>query len=150
MIFAASIIYLIASAIACDNANYCKNEYGFAVAVAVVSLIISGLLLVLRLVKREALLEKFNPIISLFLFLWWIVGASVGTFRSPFVFVGNGYFSAWAAFLFSTKFAYETNAAVKNVLDKGAHAMSGGGHTGGQNADAWNAGAADAGNTGSV
>jgi hypothetical protein len=144
MIFAASVIYMIAASIACDNLNYCKNEWGYAVAVGVVSIIITGFLLLLRITKRTEILGRGHPIVSLFLFLWWGVGAGVGTFRGPFINVGNGYFAAWAAFLFSTAFAYETNAAVRTILDKGAHAMSGNHNNTNTNADAWNAGAADA------
>jgi len=43
--------------------------------------------------------EKF---LVLFLWVWWVVGASYLTFEGPFKITGNGYFGSWASLIVST------------------------------------------------
>lgn len=142
LVFGASLIYVIAASIVCDD-NNCRSYYGYAVAVGVVSLIITLLMLILRFTKRDSMAEKAHRFVSLFLCLWWLIGAAIGTFKSPFTEVGNGYFAAWAAFLFSTVYAYESNTFIRTAIDKGA-AAAGLHHTNQPHAtNTWNNAAAD-------
>lgn len=46
--------------------------------------------------------------LSWFLVPWWLFGAGVVTFDSPFTTTGNGYFTAWGAFVASVYLAYLT------------------------------------------
>ncbi|KAG5177323.1 hypothetical protein JKP88DRAFT_226625 [Tribonema minus] len=123
LLFAASLVYVIASSINCDNKNSCKGTDAYAVSVGMVSLGITSLLIGLRVVSKEDMLEGKHKFLATFLFLWWGVGAAVGTFDGPFTVVSNGYFSAWAGFLFATQYAYASSDVVRNVLDRGASAM---------------------------
>ncbi|KAG5185433.1 hypothetical protein JKP88DRAFT_236875 [Tribonema minus] len=126
LLFAASLVYVIAASIQCTH-HTCTGSRGYAIVVGVVSLFITTLLIVIRAIKQAAMVDKMHKFISLFLFVWWGVGAAVGTFNGPFTDVGNGYFAAWAAFLFSTQYAYSASQIVRNMLDRGANAAMGGG-----------------------
>jgi len=55
-------------------------------------------------------LDKTEKGVSLFLFLWWGIGTGIITFKSPFTVTSNGYFSAWAGFLFATHWALNTES----------------------------------------
>jgi hypothetical protein len=44
--------------------------------------------------------------------------------NGPFKVVSNGYFAAWAAFLFSTQYAYSASNMVRTMLDRGATALN--------------------------
>uniref|UniRef100_A0A0G4I317 Uncharacterized protein n=1 Tax=Chromera velia CCMP2878 TaxID=1169474 RepID=A0A0G4I317_9ALVE len=106
MILAASAIELTAASINCDNlakVNMCSNEAAYAVAVGCVSVVCVLLQLILNRAAKNAA-PKVEPWMSVFLIIWWIPGASVLTFRSPFVVAGNGYFASWAAVLFAGNF----------------------------------------------
>lgn len=56
--------------------------------------------------------------------------------HGPFTSTSNGYFSAWASFLFATRYAYESSAHVRKAMDQGAAAM-----TSREGTDTWNQGA---------
>eukprot|EP00798_Chlamydomonas_sp_ICE-L_P024347 gene24347-9963_t len=97
-----SVIELTAAAINCDERNSCKDEHGWAVAAGSVSTAFTMILLIGTVLPSMAgIAAKLTPPMSIFLFLWWIPGAVVPTFKDPFRYTGNGYFSCWAAFLLS-------------------------------------------------
>jgi len=83
-----------------DNPAHGESVYG--VIVSVISLLVSGGLLLLGTFSGEEVFAKPVGPINLgivcagFLVLWWAPGAGVLTFRDPFTLLGNGYFSAWA------------------------------------------------------
>jgi hypothetical protein len=78
LLFAASLVYVIAAAIECDQ-NSCTGNRGYAIVVGVVSLFITLCLVVVRVIKQAAMVDKLHKFISVFLFIWWGVGAAVGT-----------------------------------------------------------------------
>eukprot|EP00195_Chlamydomonas_chlamydogama_P007672 CAMPEP_0202912154 /NCGR_PEP_ID=MMETSP1392-20130828/56947_1 /ASSEMBLY_ACC=CAM_ASM_000868 /TAXON_ID=225041 /ORGANISM="Chlamydomonas chlamydogama, Strain SAG 11-48b" /LENGTH=139 /DNA_ID=CAMNT_0049602955 /DNA_START=50 /DNA_END=469 /DNA_ORIENTATION=+ len=110
-IFAASVVQLIAAAIVCDERSECKDYEAYAVAVGAISTAFT-LVQALLLVFNGGVANKIAPWLSLFLVLWWIPGAGIGTFKSPFVITGNGYFASWAAFLFSLMYFAGTGLPV--------------------------------------
>ncbi len=44
--------------------------------------------------------------------------------HGPFLTTGNGYFSVWASFIFSSMYAYECNTHVRDAVDKTVNAVS--------------------------
>ena len=53
----------------------------------------------------------------MFLFLWWGIGTGIITFKAPFTTTSNGYFSAWAGFIFATHWALNMDG-VRNKAEK--------------------------------
>jgi len=116
LIFAASLIVLISAARSCYGVENCEHDDGsidYALAVGVVSMIISGLLMVATKYK-PGLVTNYSHYASIFLLLWWGIGASFMTFKHPFPGVGNGYFASWLGFAMSGGFASQTVDAVAN------------------------------------
>ena len=69
---------------------------------SIISLFIAAVLLLVELLKPGFLHEgKVGLVAATFFTIWWIPGAGVLTFKGPFVGTGNGYFSSWAALIFS-------------------------------------------------
>ncbi|CAM9663084.1 unnamed protein product [Chrysoparadoxa australica] len=110
LLMASSLIYLIASSSACND--YCDGYTIWAVIVAVVSLAVTGGIVALKATGRGSLITRVHQHIAVFLFVLWLLGAALGTFKRPFPFVGNGYFSAWISFGVSTLYAYASSAKV--------------------------------------
>jgi len=116
LIFAASLIVLISAARSCYGVENCEHDDGsinYAIAVGTVSMIISGLLM-LATKYKPALVTNYSHYASIFLLLWWGIGASFMTFNHPFPEVGNGYFASWLGFTMSGSFASQTVDAVAN------------------------------------
>merc|ERR1719433_1022853 len=57
---------------------------------------------------------KMLKFLSWFLVPWWLFGAGVVTFDKPFTTTGNGYFTAWGAFVTSVYLAYLTTMGPEN------------------------------------
>eukprot|EP00299_Pterocystis_sp_00344_P004912 c1620_g1_i1.p2 GENE.c1620_g1_i1~~c1620_g1_i1.p2 ORF type:complete len:279 (+),score=65.73 c1620_g1_i1:43-879(+) len=112
LILMASLVELTASAKICDDRDDCKHEYAFAVAVGAISLF-SAIVYVFLLRFVPAVAEIIAPILSLFLTVWWGVSSGVVTFKIPFKYTSNGYFSSWIAFGASLMFAYNTVGFLK-------------------------------------
>eukprot|EP00984_Skeletonema_dohrnii_P032607 scaffold26999_cov103-Skeletonema_dohrnii-CCMP3373.AAC.2 len=81
----------------------------YSLSVAVISL---GLCLIIQTGEfvQPGFLDRTEKGVSLFLFLWWGIGTGIITFKSPFTTTSNGYFSAWAGFLFATHWALNTES----------------------------------------
>ncbi|KAG2446221.1 hypothetical protein HXX76_000813 [Chlamydomonas incerta] len=110
-ILAASIVELIAAGVVCDEAYKCESYVAYAVAVGAVSTFFTFVHAIICTFK-PTLAAKIAPFLSTFLVLWWIPGAGIPTFKSPFVTVGNGYFSCWVAFLASLVFFQHNGLAM--------------------------------------
>ena len=80
-----------------------SNSYvAYSLSVAVISLALCLIIQTGEFVS-PGFLDKTEKGVSLFLFLWWGIGTGIITFKAPFPTTSNGYFSAWAGFLFSTR-----------------------------------------------
>lgn len=115
LLFVASIFYTTASGIACDR-NTCTSNEAYAVSVGVISLVFTMALLAGSLMMDIPVLV--HRIAGVFLFLWWLIGACVGTFDGPFVganFGANGYFSAWMGFVFASYYVFVSFSHVQQV-----------------------------------
>lgn len=90
----------------------------YALSVSVISLAACLIIQTGEFVK-PGLLEKVEKPVSLFLLLWWTIGTGVITFKGPFLLVSNGYFSAWAALLFTTHWALNIDTSKFTELEYG-------------------------------
>jgi len=100
-ILVASCVELAQAAQICqEDLIDCEDEYGYAVAVGCVSLILC-LCYFLSVYFKPDIIQTFTQFLSLFLMLWWGVGTVVLTFDAPFDTTGNGYFACWGAALLS-------------------------------------------------
>lgn len=116
LIFAASLIVLISAARACEGVNNCSHDNGlvnYAITVGVVSMLLSGIL-ILAAKYQPALATNYAHYVSIFLLLWWGLGASIMTFNDPFPQVGNGYFASWLGFVMSGSYASQTVDSLAN------------------------------------
>eukprot|EP00904_Undaria_pinnatifida_P000645 jgi/Undpi1/10581/HiC_scaffold_29.g13031.m1 len=96
---------------------------GWAISCGIISTAISGALAFLQAKGKGDLVQKHQKFITLFFFLWWTLGAGIGTFKGPFTTSGNGYFAGWIAFAASLKYAYGSNEVVRGFADRAADAM---------------------------
>ena len=99
---------------------------GFAIAVGIVSICVCVITLILRAKKPEVLSKQLctlpmlgnmtvETLITLFLFIWWLIGACILTFTYVlFKEATNGYFACWVALISS---ASACSASVPLVAD---------------------------------
>jgi hypothetical protein len=108
IILLASIVELACAADNCDNDNgrHCTGEDQYAVWVGCLSILTCLVPVVAALKLPNGLPNESFKLISAFLFVIWIPGVYVLTFRNPFRDLGNAYFSTWFAALFSAYFAH--------------------------------------------
>lgn len=92
----------------------------YSLSVAVISLALCLIIQTGEFVS-PGFLDKTEKGVSLFLFLWWGIGTGIITFKAPFTTTSNGYFSAWAGFLFATHWALNTESfrSQVNETEKG-------------------------------
>jgi len=119
-----SFVTMIQASIECDRKvgsvklHDCKDEYGYAVAVAVISLVITfAFLISYRFCMRERVL-KAMPYVAAFLTVWWGFGVGVCTFKEPFNATGNGYFALWAGFFGSFYLTTLTVTRFKDLVGR--------------------------------
>lgn len=127
----ASIVVLIAVCVNFGGSGY----EGYAVAVAVISILaVVVVLIIANVASMKQHSNKTNMIISIFLIVWWAIGAFIMTFVSPFQSGTplNGYLGVWicvyAAF---SLFKACGLATVTQMFNK----MKGGGNADGGNAE---------------
>lgn len=94
-----------------------SSELAYALSVSVISLAVCLIIQTGEFVK-PGLLERVEKPVSLALFVWWVVGTGVITFRAPFTVVGNGYFSSWAGLFFTSHWALSIDTTKFQDLDK--------------------------------
>jgi len=82
----------------------CSDEFAWAVAGSVVSIVIITAMIILLKFKKDWH-SKAAPFVYVFLALWWTCGAGASTFKKPFKHTTNGYFSVWCCFICSTYLA---------------------------------------------
>jgi hypothetical protein len=88
----------------------------YSLSVAVISLALCLVIQTGEFVK-PGFLDRTEKGVSFFLFLWWGIGTGIITFKYPFTETSNGYFSAWAGFLFATHWALNTES-FRSQVDK--------------------------------
>jgi len=123
MQFLAGLVLLIAACVQCGNLNKgipsafqvdCSaiKNWAYTVSAASIAIFTSISAIVLLRCARstyDKVLATSSQIgdltigflIAIFHFLWWGIAAGIITFQGPFTDTGNGYFAAWAGFLFS-------------------------------------------------
>merc|ERR1719195_428427 len=71
-----SLVITIQSIVECDSefSKGCRDEYGYAVALGVMSFFIS-LLIIAMSCCADALFKQFSPVIAVFFMIWWGLGA---------------------------------------------------------------------------
>ncbi|CAN0223538.1 unnamed protein product [Ectocarpus sp. 12 AP-2014] len=121
VLFVASVLYTI-SAFDAEGGDG-NGTKAWAIFCGLISSFVSGILAFLQARGKGDMIHKFQKFIALFFFLWWTLGAGIGTFKGPFTISGNGYFAGWIAFAASLKYAYGTNDAVRGFADRAADAM---------------------------
>mmetsp|Transcript_27076 Transcript_27076/g.64316 ORF Transcript_27076/g.64316 Transcript_27076/m.64316 type:complete len:273 (-) Transcript_27076:259-1077(-) len=120
----AAAIVLIIAVLSRDNGKNLSDYEAYAIAVGAVAGTLA--LVALILLKFQAgLLGKvlFSGIdlqhfIAGFLFIWWLVGTCIITFKAPFTVTSNGYFSAWVG-LFASAMALGASADMAKKAAQG-------------------------------
>jgi len=106
-----AVVVLIAAAVLCGDTN-CKNQNGYAVAVPTIAIPVVIPFMIFTF------LQPYRIWASLFMAVWWLIGAAVLTFDRPFTAAGNGYFGTWVACLGSLYWFYLC-AYEDNFIEKG-------------------------------
>lgn len=101
-----------------------SSELAYALSVSVISLA-ACLAIQTGEFLKPGLLERVEKPVSLGLFVWWVVGTGVITFRAPFPVVGNGYFSSWAGLIFTSHWALSIDTTKFNELETGRKLLFG-------------------------
>jgi len=114
-----SFIEMWAAAAYCDINNDtvsdCRDEWAWAVALGVISLIFIIVIVILMKCKPDIVDGIVGQIMYCLLFAMWVAGVAVCTFQKPFApgpsgngygagnygVAGNGYFATWACAVFS-------------------------------------------------
>jgi hypothetical protein len=101
-----SAIELIESCVMCDKGDsYCTDKIKFGIAMGAIGVLVSATIYLLY-----TKLMKVLPYISLLTSILWGVASVVLTFKGgPYNITGNGYFSAWGAFIFSFGLTFLTS-----------------------------------------
>lgn len=110
-----SFVFMIQAAIVCGQGT-CTSLEGYAVAGGVISIMFSGIFLVLE--KKEQLDGKVRVGLAAFLFIWWAFLAGFTTYEDPFTTPGNGYFAAWAGAILSLFMVMNEVGKVREAVDK--------------------------------
>lgn len=89
-LFACSVVLLLASI---DHVDRAEGAWGLSCGVVSTTLVLGVWWF------SEQVEARVAQGVALLLFAMWIAAAGVLTFRAPFVFTGNGYFSSWFGLL---------------------------------------------------
>lgn len=129
----ASFLLLIQSGYDCDRDGVdCDGERAFAVAMAVISLVVVGIHFLFYFLKPLQTMAPWwnsfiEPFLALALFIWWFCGAVVLTFRqhdddadsAPFRVLGTGWLMTWTGLASTTVLLYpEMAPAWRNAQGK--------------------------------
>lgn len=113
VLLVASITLMVQASQNCIDFGWCKDELAFAVTVGTISAILLVLFLVYQRVCNTSA-PQLKQGLSIFLALWWFIGACVFTFDSPYRYTSNGYFASWAGAISSALWACECCGSLKS------------------------------------
>jgi len=122
-------LYLCLASAVVLGATFQHTWDGYTIAVPAVSLVLTGVMLLMYkfatfagaiLGKGLFSLPKAGSItveslLVLFLWVWWLVGASILTFEGPFTIASNGYFGCWAALVIATFWLFGSTESLQNI-----------------------------------
>lgn len=113
VLLVSSVTLMVQASQNCIDNEWCKDELSFAVAVGTISTAFLLLFLVYQRVCNTAA-PQLKQGLSLFLALWWFIGACVFTFDAPYRYTSNGYFASWAGAISSALWACECCGSLKS------------------------------------
>mmetsp|Transcript_9988 Transcript_9988/g.13460 ORF Transcript_9988/g.13460 Transcript_9988/m.13460 type:complete len:138 (-) Transcript_9988:142-555(-) len=114
IIFFGSLINLIALT---WGVNHSGGVWTFCLICAIFSMVLCLVMMILARVQEGAYNSSLM-FVAIFLFLWWILGVGFETFAhaGPFGSTGNGYFSAWICFIFSSLLCADSVPQLANAM----------------------------------
>lgn len=112
LVLATSFVLLLAVMTCEDN----MKSRGYAIAVPVISIVLSLSYLLLTIFK-EQIYTMYGKHMTNILFMWNFTGASFLTFSSPFITTGNGYFAAWGCVVTSAMTMGFTGEAFRSRIE---------------------------------
>ena len=100
LIFLASCVNFLQMSIIISNRS--SGTFILCEIIGAISVAVTLCMLLLNKFAQD-LFQKALVIVAVFLFVWWCIGVGFMTFddHGPFVTTGNGYFSAWVAWVVS-------------------------------------------------
>jgi len=108
----------------CNRQGSCEAEYGYALAVGIISFVICVGMSVAEISKKP--MNNAHTLVSIGMVFWWFAAVLVCTFEAPFKSAcghaadgfgsPNGYFSSWISF--AASFRYMTLSVPKELLQK--------------------------------
>jgi len=113
VLLVSSVTLMVQASQNCIDLDHCDNELAFAVAVGAISTAFLLLFLLYQRVCNTAA-PQLKQGLSLFLTLWWFIGANVFTFDKPYRYTSNGYFASWAGAISSALWACECCGSLKD------------------------------------
>lgn len=102
----------------CGQKDESPHNVAYALSVATISLLVIIILLILRK-KSPHTHDKTRVFFGGFLGVWWIIGAGIMTFDSPYVQTGNGYFAAWAGVISAMVYFHENCNFLASKISSG-------------------------------
>jgi len=131
IIFFGSLFEMWAAGSLCDSMNHCSDEYAWAVAVGIISMVICVVVaIMLRCCAGAA--KTANPVFAILLVLLWLAGVGVLTIAKPFPqpctslkghSAANGYFGAWIALIASWTYLSKVVPRVAQLADDAASTL---------------------------
>eukprot|EP00051_Salpingoeca_urceolata_P024230 m.423116 g.423116 ORF g.423116 m.423116 type:complete len:544 (+) comp20207_c0_seq4:1821-3452(+) len=117
--FVASAVEMSTAADFCNHHGDCdKSKWAWAIACGAVSVVVCGGRLLVMKFSSEALSSVVDTVLSVFLVLWWVMGAAFNTrVHGAFASTSNGYFATWIALLTATFYAYLAIARLQAALE---------------------------------
>eukprot|EP01134_Creolimax_fragrantissima_P008468 CFRG8468T1 len=122
-----SIVEFAVASEVCNDTGVCTGSNGWAVAVGVISCVISGIVVIIEYAS-PAIIDKIGMGIGGFLTIWWAFGAGFNTsVDGPFSSLtstgtqktnANGYYSTWVCFFASLYYTVGNIPAVREAFKR--------------------------------
>lgn len=114
----AAITVTTQAALDCDriNGGKCEGNIAYAVAVGAIGSLV--VLVYMLMVKFASIPPKGKIVMTVFLFLWWSLGAFIITFDGPYVVTSNAYFGTWVAWITSAVLLSNSFSEVQSAVSR--------------------------------